>query len=130
MRSATHSQVTNSDLKQAIRDGTFREDLYYRLNVIELVAPPLTERNEDIIPLARLFLDDEHELTDDAQSVLTGYHWPGNVRELQNCIKRACLLAKNKRIRAKELGLDIRQSEADDEPDEQRCAMHWMETTE
>ncbi len=111
--------ATNSDLKQAIRDGTFREDLYYRLNVIELVAPPLTERNEDIIPLARLFLDDEHELTDDAQSVLAGYHWPGNVRELQNCIKRACLLAKNKRSRAKELGLDIRQSEADDEPDEQ-----------
>ncbi len=111
--------ATNSDLDQAIRDGTFREDLYYRLNVIELVVPPLTERNEDIIPLARLFLDDDHELTDDAQGVLAGYHWPGNVRELQNCIKRACLLAKNKKIRAKELGLEIRQSGVEQEPDEQ-----------
>ena len=111
--------ATNSDLVQAIRDGTFREDLYYRLNVIELVVPPLTERKEDIIPLARLFMDDDHELSDGAQTVLAGYHWPGNVRELQNCIRRACLLAKSKKIRAKELGLDIRQSEVIEEHDEQ-----------
>lgn len=111
--------ATNSDLKQAIRDGTFRDDLYYRLNVIELATPPLSERNEDIVLLARYFLDDDHELGGDAEQMLENYHWPGNVRELQNCIRRACLLTNSRCIRAEDLRLDVRHTGSNSEPDEQ-----------
>ncbi len=111
--------ATNADLKKAIRDGRFREDLFYRLNVIELAVPSLSERVEDIVPLARLFLDDHHELRQDSISVLQRYSWPGNVRELQNCIKRACLLAAGPNIAAAELGLDAAHSRSDVEPSEQ-----------
>jgi DNA-binding NtrC family response regulator len=98
--------ATNTDLKQAIRDGVFREDLFYRLNVIELFVPALAERPEDVLPLARYFLDEDHSLTADAERALRGYAWPGNVRELQNCIKRACLLASDAQIDVAALGLE------------------------
>lgn len=98
--------ATNTDLKQAIRDGVFREDLFYRLNVIELFVPALASRPEDVLPLARHFLDDDHSLTTDAERALRGYAWPGNVRELQNCIKRACLLASESQIDVSTLGLE------------------------
>jgi len=76
-----------------IRAGTFREDLYYRLNVIEVNLPPLAERNDDILPLAEFFLGGRAELGDVAREALLGYPWPGNVRELKNAIERAALLA-------------------------------------
>ncbi|MCW8807178.1 MAG: sigma-54 dependent transcriptional regulator [Rhodanobacter sp.] len=85
--------ATNADLKAMIRAGTFREDLYYRLNVIEVNLPPLAERSDDILPLAEYFLDDRAELGDAAREALLGYPWPGNVRELKNAIERAALLA-------------------------------------
>ncbi|MFC5579516.1 sigma-54-dependent transcriptional regulator [Rhodanobacter terrae] len=85
--------ATNADLKAMIRTGTFREDLYYRLNVIEVNLPPLTERSDDILPLAEFFLDGRAELGDAAREALLGYPWPGNVRELKNAIERAALLA-------------------------------------
>ncbi len=84
--------ATNADLPQAIQDGTFREDLFYRLNVIELKLPPLNERIDDVVPLANFFLNGQKSLTVAAAEKLNQYHWPGNVRELQNIIKRAMLI--------------------------------------
>ncbi|HEV7123086.1 MAG TPA: sigma-54 dependent transcriptional regulator [Rhodanobacter sp.] len=85
--------ATNADLKAMIRAGSFREDLYYRLNVIEVNLPPLSERHDDILPLAEFFLAGRAELGDAAREALLDYPWPGNVRELKNAIERAALLA-------------------------------------
>ena len=76
--------ATNANLAQLIKDGRFREDLFYRLNVIELEVPPLSARQEDIIPLAHHFLEPGFTLSQDALRALSRYHWPGNVRELRN----------------------------------------------
>jgi len=97
--------ATNADLKSMIRAGTFREDLYYRLNVIEVNLPPLAERIDDILPLAEHFLDGRAELTDAAREALLTYAWPGNVRELKNAIERAALLAPDGRIAPEQLNL-------------------------
>ena len=97
--------ATNINLREAIRAGGFREDLFYRLAVIELEVPPLAERREDILPLARRFLEPGYELVAEADAVLLRYSWPGNVRELQNVIRRACLLAGGRAIGAAALGL-------------------------
>lgn len=97
--------ATNADLKAMIRAGTFREDLYYRLNVIEVNLPPLAERVDDILPLAEHFLDGRAELSDAARDALLNYAWPGNVRELKNAIERASLLASNGRITPEQLNL-------------------------
>ena len=85
--------ATNADLKAMIRAGTFREDLYYRLNVIEVNVPPLAERTDDILPLAAHFIGGRAHLGDAAREALLAYAWPGNVRELKNAIERASLLA-------------------------------------
>ncbi|MEO7066255.1 MAG: sigma-54 dependent transcriptional regulator, partial [Rhodanobacter sp.] len=85
--------ATNADLKAMIRAGTFREDLYYRLNVIEVNLPSLIDRVDDILPLADYFLAGRGQLSDAAREALLGYPWPGNVRELKNAIERAALLA-------------------------------------
>jgi DNA-binding NtrC family response regulator len=97
--------ATNANLRQAILDGHFREDLFYRLNVIELAVPPLGERRTDVLPLARLFLEPGYELTQEAERALARYPWPGNVRELQNAIRRACLLSTERSIGAAALNL-------------------------
>jgi DNA-binding NtrC family response regulator len=97
--------ATNTDLRAAIREGRFREDLYYRLNVIELELPPLAARREDILPLARHFLGAGRELSPEAERALLKHPWPGNVRELQNVIRRACLLASTPAIGPEALGL-------------------------
>jgi DNA-binding NtrC family response regulator len=97
--------ATNADLKAMIQAGTFREDLYYRLNVIEVNLPPLSERNDDILPLAEFFLDGRAELGDAAREALLGYSWPGNVRELKNAIERAALLAGGQPITPELLNL-------------------------
>jgi DNA-binding NtrC family response regulator len=97
--------ATNANLRQSIREGRFREDLFYRLNVIELEVPPLGERRQDVLALARHFLQPGFELTGDAERALTRYPWPGNVRELQNTIRRACLLTSQRAIGAAALNL-------------------------
>lgn len=97
--------ATNADLKAMIRAGTFREDLYYRLNVIEVNLPPLAERLDDVLPLAEHFLAGRAVLSDAAREALLGYPWPGNVRELKNAIERAALLAGGKPIAPELLNL-------------------------
>ncbi|GAA0239522.1 sigma-54-dependent transcriptional regulator [Rhodanobacter caeni] len=97
--------ATNADLKAMVRAGTFREDLYYRLNVIEVNLPPLSERSDDILPLAEFFLDGRAELGDAARELLLGYPWPGNVRELKNAIERAALLSGGRPITPELLNL-------------------------
>jgi NtrC-family two-component system response regulator AlgB len=96
--------ATNRDLEVDVRAGRFREDLLYRLNTFEVVVPPLRERAEDILPLARRFLvsfsraAQVPELTPEAEAALTAYAWPGNVRELRNAMERAVILASGRRI--------------------------------
>src|SRR5690349_10501107 len=97
--------ATNTDLPAAITTGRFREDLYYRINVIELKVPPLAERKEDILPLARHFLEEEQKLSIPAQRALLAHSWPGNVRELMNTIRRASLLSTGVEISPGDLGL-------------------------
>ncbi|ROH92061.1 sigma-54-dependent Fis family transcriptional regulator [Stagnimonas aquatica] len=97
--------ATNADLRAAIRAGTFREDLYYRLNVIELHVPALASRRDDVLPLARAFLDGAHSFSAEAERALLAHPWPGNVRELQNSVKRACILAAGAEIQPADLGL-------------------------
>jgi DNA-binding NtrC family response regulator len=97
--------ATNSDLSAMIQDGRFREDLYYRLNVIEIAVPPLTERMDDVLPLAAHFLGEGVLLSDDARAALLAHTWPGNVRELRNSIERAKLLARDSVVYAADLNL-------------------------
>jgi len=97
--------ATNSDLPTMIGDGRFREDLYYRLNVIEIAVPPLAERIDDVLPLATHFLGEGLQLSDDARSALLQHSWPGNVRELRNSIERAKLLARDNMVHARDLNL-------------------------
>jgi DNA-binding NtrC family response regulator len=105
--------ATNASLPQLIRDGRFREDLFYRLNVIELEVPALAARQDDILPLARHFLEPGFTLAPDALRALTRYNWPGNVRELRNAIHRACLLSVEAVVTAKALALPIAPDTAD-----------------
>jgi len=97
--------ATNADLKTMVREGTFREDLYYRLNVIEVRLPPLAERVDDILPLAEHFLAGRTTLGDAARDALRAHAWPGNVRELKNAVERAALLAGGAPIDVELLGL-------------------------
>ncbi|MBG9388632.1 sigma-54-dependent transcriptional regulator [Caenimonas aquaedulcis] len=101
--------ATNANLRAMIKSGAFREDLLYRLNVIELELPPLARRPDDILPLAEHFLQEgavpAKRLDASAQSALLRHAWPGNVRELKNIMQRAALLAKGEAITAPDLGL-------------------------
>lgn len=90
--------ATNADLTLAVKQGSFREDLYYRLNVIELHLPALKERKADIIPLAEHFIGNEYSLDDDAKQYLLSNTWQGNVRELENACKRAVVFASSQQI--------------------------------
>ena len=106
--------ATNRDLREAITKGLFREDLYYRFNVVQIKLPPLAERREDVIPLAKYFLKDaekrfetgKKELSREAKDLLLKYPWPGNVRELENAIKRACVLSSGTVIEKRDLPLE------------------------
>ncbi|HEX4240512.1 MAG TPA: sigma-54 dependent transcriptional regulator [Steroidobacteraceae bacterium] len=97
--------ATNADLPVLIKEGRFREDLYYRLNVIEIAVPPLVDRTADILPLARHFLGAELSLSDEAAAALLAHDWPGNVRELRNSIERARLLAHESVVSVADLNL-------------------------
>jgi DNA-binding NtrC family response regulator len=109
--------ATNADLPALIREGRFREDLYYRLNVIEISVPSLAERPADILPLARHFLGEALTLSDDAAAALLAHDWPGNVRELRNSIERAKLLAREQLVKAADLNLPApSRAAADSEP--------------
>lgn len=93
--------ATNSNLTHAIKQGKFRQDLYYRLSVVEVLAPPLRERVEDITPLSELFLqkyameykDRAMSIASETLEMLERYNWPGNIRELENCIQRAVIMS-------------------------------------
>ncbi|HEY6878646.1 MAG TPA: sigma 54-interacting transcriptional regulator, partial [Polyangiales bacterium] len=98
--------ATNRDLKRCVADGSFREDLYYRVAVVELRLPSLRERHEDIVPIAESILKGRGAtLSADAVRALLAHDWPGNVRELQNTLLRASVLAVGGVIRAHDLGL-------------------------
>jgi len=111
--------ATNKSLKEAVTAGTFREDLYYRLNVLTLRLSPLRERKEDIPLLVRHFLQKHREeskgrsveVSEQALSLLERYDWPGNVRELENCIVRVMVLTKSGVIEDKDLPPEIRSRE-------------------
>jgi DNA-binding NtrC family response regulator len=93
--------ATNRDLEDAVRQGKFREDLFYRLNVMQIELPPLREHAADIPRLVNFYLDmfnrefrkQVRGVTDEGMAVLRGYRWPGNIRELRNAVERAMLLA-------------------------------------
>ncbi len=105
--------ATNKDLTQRVRSGEFREDLFYRINVIPLALPPLRRRTEDIIPLAEWFLQKfgreynrpVHRLTPAAKFALRSYDWPGNIRELRNCIERASIITNSESLQPADLFL-------------------------
>lgn len=95
--------ATNADLESAVRQGRFREDLYYRLNVVSIHVPPLRERKEDILELAQFLLRRSAtrlkmpvpSLSEEAMEVLRAGEWPGNVRELEHCLERALILSRS-----------------------------------
>jgi len=112
--------ATNRDLRAALEQGTFREDLYYRLNVVPIDIAPLRDRKEDIPELANLFLSRFSKesgrnidgIKPDAMQLLVGHYWPGNVRELQNVIERACALAPGPELDAADIQLDSPRTRA------------------
>ena len=105
--------ATNRDLREAIREGRFRLDLYYRLNVILLAIPPLRERKDDILPLAKSFIEMCNQrykrqirgISPRAADVLIAHDWPGNVRELRNIIERAMVLEETDWVQPSSLGI-------------------------
>jgi len=106
--------ATNRDLEQAVAQGTFRRDLFFRLNVLSLRIPPLRERRQDIPLLAAHFLErqghacgQERTLSDDALKAMLAYDWPGNVRELENCLERACAFTTGPMIHVADLPTTI-----------------------
>jgi Nif-specific regulatory protein len=112
--------ATNRNLEQAMSDGTFREDLYYRLNVFSIFVPPLRERKDDVLLLAEHFLDKyarEHgkqikRIATSAIDMLSSYHWPGNVRELENTLERAVLVCEGQVIHGYHLPPTLQTAEA------------------
>lgn len=113
--------ATNRDLRNAIIEGVFREDLFYRLNVIEIALPPLRSRSEDIIPLANMFIKKYNKILGSSvtglsaavEEILVRYSWPGNIRELENAIERAANFAWEGEIRIEHLPRNILNPEQD-----------------
>ena len=117
--------ATNQNLEAAVAEGTFREDLYYRLNGFSIYLPPLRERRSDIPLLAHHFLKKYalamnkpiHEISPEAMDILVRYDWPGNVRELENAIERAMVVGKPPAIRAEDLPMTLNHADAAAESD-------------
>ena len=135
--------ATNMDLETHVREGRFREDLYYRINTVHIALPPLRERKEDILPLAQRFLErfalKYHRtisgISSDAADALTAYRWSGNIRELQNCIEKAVILSEGATLTlgdiqlgqpAKTVGTTIRSV---NESEEERLIREAMDRT-
>lgn len=114
--------ATNENLKKAIADGRFREDLYHRINEFTLVMPALCERGEDILLFANFFLDkankelDRHVIGFDAEAMalIQNYSWPGNLRQMKNVVKRATLISQGKVIHAADLQIDLTETDTSD----------------
>jgi transcriptional regulator with PAS, ATPase and Fis domain len=110
--------ATHRDLEKEVREGRFRQDLYYRLNVIPLLIPALRERPGDVVQLANFFLQESCRafnkklglLPDDLLEALKNYPWPGNVRELKHVIERMVVTAKGSALSAKDLPKEVRES--------------------
>jgi two-component system NtrC family response regulator len=106
--------ATHQDLQKLIEAGRFREDLYYRISEISINLPPLRDRGDDVLVLAKVFLDRYNKqnkrnikgYNDSALAAIANYPWPGNIRELENKIKRAVIMADGSQISAEELELD------------------------
>ncbi len=122
--------ATNKNLEQAVKDNEFREDLYYRLNVVELSVPPLRDRREDIPALVRRlaseFVGAAVRLSPQALNCLLAYPWPGNVRELRNAVQRACLLCRGDVVMPEHLPAKVQALAAGDEG-EQRGRLSQVE---
>jgi two-component system, NtrC family, response regulator AtoC len=111
--------ATNQDLKQRIQEGLFRDDLFYRLNVVHIHLPPLSERREDILPLVEHFLAKYNQrfgkqvasLDEEALKVVTAYGWPGNIRELENVVERCVLFCDGSRIGLCDLPPELQEIE-------------------
>ena len=135
--------ATNMDLAALVREGRFREDLYYRINTVHIALPPLRERKEDILPLAQLFLDRYAQkyhrpltgIAEAAAQALKEYRWSGNIRELQNCIEKAVILSEGTTLTGKDLQLersgkpDVTTIHAVSESEEERLVRDAMERT-
>jgi len=114
--------ATNSDLEEAVKQGAFRQDLYYRVNVFPIFLPPLRDRKDDILLLADCFVEqyakimnkDVRRISTPAINMMVSYHWPGNVRELENCIERAVLLSTDGVIHGHHLPPTLQTSDASD----------------
>jgi len=110
--------ATNRNMEEMIRENRFREDLYYRLNVIEITMPSMRERPEDVMPMVHYFIDHFNQkfnkrvtgLDKEAEQALVEYHWPGNVRELRNAVERAMILTRKDRLHLQDFPLRTRQS--------------------
>lgn len=130
--------ATNRDMRQAVRQGTFREDLFYRLAVITITLPPLRERMDDLPVLAKFFLSrsgklgtQKHcSLSDSALQMLQQYHWPGNIRELENVLTRALILCPEKTIGPEHLSLSGLAETAEHAPQACASAGPYHETME
>jgi DNA-binding NtrC family response regulator len=126
--------ATNRDLETAVEAGTFREDLFYRINVVPIHLPPLRQRSTDILLLAQFFVKlfseksdvETREITESVAQRLLDYQWPGNVRELRNAMERAVTLSEDKKLRLEDLPSAIRNYQsrtmviASDRPEELR----------
>jgi transcriptional regulator with PAS, ATPase and Fis domain len=107
--------ATNKNLQEAVREGAFRQDLYFRLNVIQISIPALRERPEDILPLANFFVDLYNKkfrphiegITPESQHLLVAHTWPGNVRELRNAVERAMILEESARLTTSSLPVTL-----------------------
>jgi DNA-binding NtrC family response regulator len=130
--------ATNRDLKKALSRGDFREDLYYRLRVFEIMAPPLRERKEDIFPLAEAFLEEigravgrpSGGISREVRDALLAYSWPGNARELRNVLERATILCDGGLIVLEHLPPEVAQKKPSDLPDGPVFAGETLEATE
>ena len=136
--------ATNMDLEQLVREGRFREDLYYRINTVHIALPPLRERKEDIVPLAQMFLEQFAEkyhrplsgLDPSAKAALENARWSGNIRELQNCIEKAVILSEGRELTAKDIQLESTAKpigttiKAANEAEEERLVREAMNRTD
>lgn len=108
--------ASNKDLREQVEQGLFREDLYYRLDVLSLSWPALRQRRDDILPLANFFIEkygsSQFRLSQSAAALMQQYQWPGNVRELENVIQRAMVLARGIELQVEDLGLPIQAAKA------------------